>query len=293
MRASCADDHLGDGFEAVRLVAGIDAFGRIADGEVAPAGKAGFLLQHRQAFFLDRAGIDGRFIDDDVAALEHAADGLGRRQHGAEIGPARAVDRRRHGDDVEIGFGEAGRIVLEAQRRLLEIGRLDLARAVVAGAQLLDALAVDVEADHRDARARKRDGDRQADIAEPDHRDFALVGHAVAGGVRTRAASCGAPVSKSSTAKSGLGTEVCSLPGAECADQFAAFDAREDVAATPPQRAQAGLPLCVGLCQMATRVPGDCLLVASDADILVKRTNKVSTLGCSDSHSQLSLPSGP
>ena len=136
--------HLGDGFEAVSLVARIDALGRIADGEIAPAGEAGLLLQHRQAFFLDRAGINRRFIDDDVAALEHAANALRGFQDRAEIGPARAVDRRRHGDDIEIRVAETGRVVLVAQRRLLEIGRLDFARAVMAGAQFVDAPAIDV-----------------------------------------------------------------------------------------------------------------------------------------------------
>ena len=72
------------------LVAGIDALGRIADGEIAASLQARTLLQHRHAFFLDRAGIDGRFIDDDVAALEHAADRLRGGEHGAEIGLPRA-----------------------------------------------------------------------------------------------------------------------------------------------------------------------------------------------------------
>ena len=66
-----------------------------------------------------------------------------------------------------------------AQRRLAQIGRLHLARAIVARAQLLDPLAVDIEADHRSARARKGRGDRQADIAEPDHGNLAVVLHHV------------------------------------------------------------------------------------------------------------------
>ena len=36
---------------------------------------------------------------------------------------------------------------------------------------------VDVEADHRDAGAREGDRHRQADIAQPDHRDLASVRH--------------------------------------------------------------------------------------------------------------------
>ncbi len=67
--------------------------------------------------------------------------------------------------------------MLEAQGRALEIARLDFAGAVVAGAQFLDAPAVDVEADDRRPRARERDGDRQADIAKADHGDFAPMLH--------------------------------------------------------------------------------------------------------------------
>ena len=42
-------------------------------------------------------------------------------------------------------------------------------------AQFGDARRVDIEADDRRAGARKGDRDRQADIAEPDDRDFASV----------------------------------------------------------------------------------------------------------------------
>ena len=68
--------------------------------------------------------------------------------------------------------------MLIAQAFVLEIVRLHFARAVVAGAQLIDALAVDIKADDRSAGTRKCDRNRQADIAEPDHRDLALVRHA-------------------------------------------------------------------------------------------------------------------
>ena len=56
-----------------------------------------------------------------------------------------------------------------------QVGLVDFARAVDAGAQFLDPLAIDVEADHRGAGARERDRHRQADIAEPDHGNLALM----------------------------------------------------------------------------------------------------------------------
>ena len=55
-----------------------------------------------------------------------------------QIRPARLVDRGRHGDDVKIGLGKQARVIFIAQRRLLEIARRDLARAVVARTQLID-----------------------------------------------------------------------------------------------------------------------------------------------------------
>ncbi len=87
----------------------------------------------------------------------------------------RAVDRGRHGDDIEVGIAKARRIALVAQRRLAELCHVDLAGAIVAAAQFLDAPAVDIEADNRYAGASEGDGDGQSDIAKPDDRYFASV----------------------------------------------------------------------------------------------------------------------
>jgi hypothetical protein len=50
---------LGDGFEAMLLVAGIDALRRIADGEIRPAAQTRSALKQWHALLFDRAGIDG------------------------------------------------------------------------------------------------------------------------------------------------------------------------------------------------------------------------------------------
>ena len=83
-------DHLHDGLEAVLLVAGIDALGRIADGEIDSGLQTRVLLKNRNAVFLDRAGIDRRFIDHDIVLLEHAADRSRCRNHRA-AGPDRCA----------------------------------------------------------------------------------------------------------------------------------------------------------------------------------------------------------
>src|SRR5262245_1403373 len=68
--------------KAVCRVARIDPFGRIADGEIAATGKPRVLFEDGQAFFLDGARVYGRFINNDVAALEHFADDFGGGQNG-------------------------------------------------------------------------------------------------------------------------------------------------------------------------------------------------------------------
>ncbi len=71
------------------------------------------------------------------------------------------------------------RFAREQQSRQRQIGRLDLAGAIVSGAKFGNATRVDVEADHRVARTRKRDRDREADIAKADHGDLSALRHSV------------------------------------------------------------------------------------------------------------------
>jgi hypothetical protein len=61
------------------------------------------------------------------------------------------------------------------QAQLLKISIVDLAGAVPTCAQLIDAFGIDVETDHRHARTRKRDGDRQPDVAQTNNGDFSLM----------------------------------------------------------------------------------------------------------------------
>jgi hypothetical protein len=49
-----------------------------------------------------------------------------------------------------------------------EIGWLDLPGTVASGSQFIDALAIDVETNHRDAGPRERNRDRQPNITETD-----------------------------------------------------------------------------------------------------------------------------
>ena len=136
--------------QAALLVAGIDALRAVAGEEVDIELKTGNLLQHRDAVFLGCAGIDGRFVDDDVALLQHLADRRRRADQPAKIGALMVVDRRRHCNDVDVATGQIvdiGRIF-----QLSGFGKLfaaELARLVMALSEHGDPAFVDVEADNR------------------------------------------------------------------------------------------------------------------------------------------------
>src|ERR1700730_341600 len=90
------------------FIAGIDAFGRISDVEIRPDPKPGTLPEDRHAFLFDRAGIDGGFVDDNVALFERGADRARGFEHGAEIGPSRLIDGGWNRYDEKIGTAECG-----------------------------------------------------------------------------------------------------------------------------------------------------------------------------------------
>jgi len=81
----------------------------------------------------------------------------------------RGIDRRRHGDDDEIGVGEIRRVVRGAEMlRVEQIRGRHLAGRVDVVPQVLDPLLGQVVADGRPLSAECH-GHRQADVAEADH----------------------------------------------------------------------------------------------------------------------------
>ena len=173
-----AGGHLEDGGDAVGLVAGVDALGRVAHGEGGRTGagrgfiaQAGDALQDRDAGFLGAAGVDGGFVDHRVAGLEHLADGLAGLDQRGQVRAPGGVDRGGNGDDVDVAGRDVLQLVGEGQAGGLgQQLRLHFQGGVVALAQFGDAAGVDVEADgvvplaefHRQ---------RQADIAQSDDGD--------------------------------------------------------------------------------------------------------------------------
>jgi hypothetical protein len=160
--------------KGVFFVAGVDALRAVPHREVLAAAQAGVLLQERNAIFFGSAWIDGRFVHDDVAALQHPAQCFGCAQERGQIGLMRVVDGRGHRDDVEVCITECARLAREDYVRLRQVFMSDLARVVMALAQGFDSLRIGIESDG--ARGfPERDGHRKADVAEPDHCDVSTM----------------------------------------------------------------------------------------------------------------------
>lgn len=84
-------------------------------------------------------------------------------------------DRRRRGDNVEIGLRQRGGIGGVANRCGSQFGGAQFAGSIVAPAQCFDAAMIDVVTDHRHARAGECHRHGQADVAETDDGDAAAM----------------------------------------------------------------------------------------------------------------------
>ena len=142
-----AGDDLRDLLERVLLVARVDALGRVAEREVRPALEAGRLLEDGPADLLGHARVDRRLVDDDRALAEGLPHRLGRALDRGEVRDVVVVDRRGDGDDEEGAPRERLQVARHVERRCLEHLAGHLVVAVVAAAELVHLLLVDVEAD--------------------------------------------------------------------------------------------------------------------------------------------------
>jgi len=97
-------NYLGNRLEPILLVAWIDPLRGISNRKIDACFQTRDLLKDRYTVFFDGAGINGRLVDDDVARLEHGTDRAGCCDHRAQIRLPHLIDRRRHGDNVEIRF---------------------------------------------------------------------------------------------------------------------------------------------------------------------------------------------
>jgi hypothetical protein len=141
-----AGGDLFDRRDAMQLVARVDALRAVAGVKIDVEFKAGNGFQHRHAVFLGGARVDRRFVNDDVALLQNLPEGSRRLDQRREVGALVFVDRRRHGDDIDVARGEIGEIGRVTQPRgFAQFFVADFKRRVMAGFERGDARRVDVE----------------------------------------------------------------------------------------------------------------------------------------------------
>jgi hypothetical protein len=163
--------HLPDGRDAMRLVARVDALRAVAGEEIPVEPQPRDSLEDGHADLLGAAGVDSRFVDDDVALFQHLADRFARPDERRQVGPLVIVDRRRHGDDEDAASPQVFQARREVQLlRGRQFRRVHFQRAVDAAPQLVDTVRLDVEADGPEPFA-ELDRERQTDVAEPDDAD--------------------------------------------------------------------------------------------------------------------------
>ena len=166
-----AGDDLDDVVQRVLAVARVDAFGAVADEEVALPRLATGALQLGDADLLGRPRIDSRLVDDDGAGLEVRADRAAGADQRTEIGDVRLVHRRRHSNDDDIGLRQARRIVaVLGVHRLGHVDVRDLARRIGSCTTAGDLVAGDVEANGANVAA-ELDDERKANVADADDGD--------------------------------------------------------------------------------------------------------------------------
>src|SRR5262249_35313369 len=107
----------------------------------------------------------------DIAALEKSAHRLCGAKNRGEIGPPRSVYRSGHSNDEKIRLRKRLRFGGINQRRLPQLCFLDFMRAVEAGMQLFNPCTIDIESEHRGARASERHRHGKPDIAKANHRN--------------------------------------------------------------------------------------------------------------------------
>ena len=166
----------------MEFVTGVDALRRITGIEVFVEFESANALDNGDALIFGDAGIDGRFIDDDVAGLDDFADCLAGAIEGREVGIVVFVDGRRYGNDVEVTVsdvvdvgGAAETVIVDG---VLKQFVADFERCVVTGHKGLTAAGVHIKTDCR-IFCREESCKRQAHIAEAYHANLNFFVHCI------------------------------------------------------------------------------------------------------------------
>ena len=97
------------------LVAWVDALRTVAAVEVLVEFEARELLQHGHAVFFGAPGVHGGFINDNVARLEHFANGFTGLDERREVWSLVVVDGCGHGDDEDVAAAQVFNVGAELQ----------------------------------------------------------------------------------------------------------------------------------------------------------------------------------
>ena len=152
----------------MQLVAGVDAFRAVACKEVHVEAQARNPLKNRYAVFFCGAGVNGGFVNNDIAGFEDLADGLAGFDKGRQIRPFMLVYGRRHGDDEYIRLRQVCWVCGVAQAAGFgQFCAADFKGAVMACLQGQNARLIDVKT-YDVAFAAKLNRQGQTNIAKPD-----------------------------------------------------------------------------------------------------------------------------
>ena len=154
------------------FVTRVDSLRTIAAEEVNVELQARMIFEDRHAVFLGTAGIDGGFVNDDVALLQHLADGLAGLDERGEVWPLVFVDGGGDGDDIAVTGAQIinlGGVTEILSRSQIFCGGFKC--VIVTSLELVDSAVVDVKTDDR-AFTPKFDSEWQAHIAEANDSDF-------------------------------------------------------------------------------------------------------------------------
>jgi len=171
-----AGGYLGDGFQPVYLVAGVDPLRAVAGVEVAPVMQPRLALDDRYADFFGGTRIDRRFVNRHAAATDRAAHRSACRLQRPQVRALVVVDRGRDGDDEHIAALQIGRVMAATQllRRAQFVAGY-FQGVIAPGSEFGNACLIDVVADRRQTPP-ERHRQRQADIAQADDGDPDLIG---------------------------------------------------------------------------------------------------------------------
>jgi hypothetical protein len=143
-----AGDHFDDPIDGMLPIARVYPFGGIAEKEVLAPLQSGNLLDQRAANVFRHPGINRAFVDYDrpSGSIKKPGKRFGRPDDGSEIGLIIPIHGRRHRYNIYVRAGATRNRVAELQAGGDKCGRVDLVGPVMAGSQLCDPFAVDVEA---------------------------------------------------------------------------------------------------------------------------------------------------